>query len=214
MFRFSPDARQQVRRELGLESKFLAVYAGIHGVAQGLETVIAAARLLAQDPRFHFLLVGDGPKKAELVDLARSYALPNLILLPEQPRERIVDYLSAADVALIPLKNLEIFRGALPSKMFDAWACQRPVLLSVDGEAHRVMDQARGGLFVPPEDPQALADGLLRLSQSPAECQEMGANGRDFTVKEFSRKAQAEKLAGILAAILQNNGQEDDDQDH
>ena len=206
MFQFSPDARQQVRCELGLESKFLAVYAGIHGVAQGLETLIAAARLLAQDPRFHFLLVGDGPKKAELADLAHSYALPNLTLLPEQPRQRIVEILSAADVALIPLKNLEIFRGALPSKMFDAWACQRPVLLSVDGEARRVMDQARGGLFVPPEDPQALVAGLQRLYQSPADCQEMGANGREFTVKEFSRKAQAEKLAGILAAILQNSG--------
>ncbi len=93
-------------------------------------------------------------------------------MLPEQPRQQIIDYLSAADIALIPLRKLELFTGALPSKMFDAWACERAVLLSVDGEAREVLEQAEAGIFVPPEDPQALADalttsdGIARMDQA------------------------------------------------
>jgi glycosyltransferase involved in cell wall biosynthesis len=206
LFQFSRAARQEMRSELGLADQFLAVYAGIHGVAQGLETVIEAARLLQDDPRFHFLLIGDGPKKAELSQLAAGYALRNLTLLPEQPRERIPAYLSAADAALIPLKNLQIFHGALPSKMFDAWACQRPLLLSVDGEARKVMEQAQGGLFIPPENPPALVAGLVHLRSSPQECQDMGLRGRRLTELEYSRTAQAEKLAQILTAALSARG--------
>jgi glycosyltransferase involved in cell wall biosynthesis len=202
LFTFSPEGRTRLRQELNLEDKFVAIYAGIHGVAQGLETVIEAARLLKDEPGIHFVLVGDGPRKASLLELADSLKLPNLTLLPEQPRQAIVDYLSAADVALIPLRNLELFKGALPSKMFDAWACERPVVLNVDGEARQVMQQARGGVFIPPEDPRLLADALLQLRQQPEACRQMGSCGRDFTIQHYSRQAQAEKLAQLLEAAL------------
>jgi glycosyltransferase involved in cell wall biosynthesis len=202
LFHFSETGRRRIRESLGLEDRFIAIYAGIHGIAQGLETVIQAARLLQADPQIHFLLIGDGPKKAELQALAGQYNLPNLRMLPEQPREQIVDYLSAADVALIPLRNIELFSGALPSKMFDAWACERPLLLSVDGEARRVMEQARGGVFVPPENPHALADALLEMKNSPDQTRQMGVQGRAYTVESFSRKAQAAMLAKLLNQSL------------
>ncbi|MGW8249890.1 MAG: glycosyltransferase family 4 protein [Anaerolineales bacterium] len=202
LFNFSETGRNQVRQSLGLQGKFIAIYAGIHGIAQGLESVIEAARLLQDESKIHILLVGDGPQKADLQALAESYSLPNLTLLPEQPRQLIVDYLSAADVALIPLRNLELFTGALPSKMFDAWACQRPVLLSVDGEARQVLQQAQAGIYIPPEDPQALAQALRKLEKSPHSLQQMGKNGRQYTVEHFSRKAQAQQLARELARVL------------
>jgi colanic acid biosynthesis glycosyl transferase WcaI len=202
MFRFREAGRVHIRQALGLEGKFIAIYAGIHGIAQGLETLIEAARLLHEVPDIHLLLVGDGPKKAELQAIAARQNLPNLTMLAEQPRQVIVDYLSAADVALIPLRSLELFSGALPSKMFDAWACERPLLLSVNGEARQVMEQAGGGVFIPPEDAQALAQALLVLKDSPQSAREMGRKGRDFTVEHFSRKAQAKKLAEELTQVL------------
>jgi len=202
MFHYSDEGRARIRRSLGLEDRFIAIYAGIHGIAQGLDTAIEAAKLLRDDPRMHIILVGDGPKKAELIELAQLYSLPNLTLLPEQPREQIVNYLSAADVALIPLRNLDIFKGALPSKMFDAWACERPVILSVDGEARQIMEQAGGGIFVHPEDPHALAEQLRQLAVQPDKCQEMGKRGRRFTVENFSRKVLADKLAALLEITL------------
>jgi colanic acid biosynthesis glycosyl transferase WcaI len=204
LFQFRPQARERLRRELGLEGKFTAIYAGIHGVAQGLETVVQAAGLLREDPRFHFILVGEGPRKAALAALAEAEALPNLTLLPEQARERIPDYLSAADGALIPLRALELFKGALPSKMFDAWACERPLVLSVDGEARQVLEQAGGGIFTPPEDAAALVAALRQLEGDPGLAAQMGQRGRAYTAAHYSREALA---AVLLQHLLEAAGQ-------
>jgi colanic acid biosynthesis glycosyl transferase WcaI len=201
LFQYRPGARDQVRSQLNLAGKFIAVYAGIHGIAQGLETVLEAARLLKEHPGVHILLIGDGPKKKHLLDLTRQLELPNVTFLPEQPRELIPDYLSAADVALIPLRKLEIFSSALPSKMFDAWACQLPVLLSVPGEARQLMESCHGGLFVPPEDPLALRDGILTCQKEPHLIKKWGENGRLFTQANYSRQALAGELAMLLTSL-------------
>lgn len=198
LFQFNPQARIELRRKLDLGNKFTAIYAGIHGVAQGLEFVLEAARLLEKEAEIHFLLVGDGPKKTDIVALARKMALSNLTMLPEQPREAIPGLLSAADAAIIPLRKIDLFKGALPSKIFDAWACERPVLLSVDGEARQIVETAGGGWFVPPEDPQALAQAILALKANPGECKRLGANGRVFTERKYSRRALAEELLQSL----------------
>lgn len=208
LFRFLPERRLKLRQQLGLGDKFVAIYAGIHGIAQGLESLVETARLLHTDERLrnddvHILLIGDGPRKAEVTALAANYQLPNLTFLSEKPRPEIPGFLSAADVAIIPLRNLAIFNGALPSKMFDAWACQLPVLLSVDGEARAILEEARGGWFVPPEDPWKMAEGILRMKNLPSqERQNMGLNGRSYTSRHYSRQALAEKLLGLLKGIV------------
>jgi glycosyltransferase involved in cell wall biosynthesis len=187
---------------LGLEDQFVVIYAGIHGIAQGLETLVEAARGLQSEVQVHFLLVGDGPKKAEITELVRDYGLANLTLLGEKPREAMPALLSAADAAVIPLRKLEIFKGALPSKMFDSWACERPVLLSVAGEAQKVMETAQAGIFVEPEDAQALAQAILELRDRPELRRQMGQRGRAFTEEHYSRQAQAEQLAKIMQTVL------------
>jgi glycosyltransferase involved in cell wall biosynthesis len=202
LFQFQPEGRQRLRAELGLQDKFVAIYAGIHGIAQGLETLVEAARQLRDDPSLHLLLVGEGPKKAEITALVAEHGLTNLTLLPEKPRESMPDYLSAADVAIVPLRNVELFKGALPSKMFDAWACERPVLLSsLEGEARQVVEAAGGGLCLPPEDPAALARALLQLKNDPVANAIMGRQGRAHTIAHYSRQALAEKLAGLLTGL-------------
>jgi len=201
MFAFSIEGRERLRAAWNLQEKFIAVYAGIHGLAQGLETIVETAHLLQDQPEFHFLLIGDGHKKAAITALAAQYQLPNLTLLPEHPREQIPDILSAADVALIPLRKLELFKGALPSKIFDAWACQRPVLISVDGEARALVEQAEGGIFVPPEEPQRLAAALIELKNNPGQRERMGQNGREFTVRSYSRAALAQQLIEQLQSL-------------
>lgn len=202
LFHFMPEERERIRTELGLSSKFVAIYAGIHGLAQGLETVVEAAQKLVSIQDIHIIFIGEGPKKAEVTALAQQYHLANLTLLPEKPREQIPSYLSAADVSLIPLRNIELFKGALPSKIFDAWACQRPVILSVEGEASHVVEQAQGGIFVQPENPAALAKTLIQLRDNPMEREKMGKNGRIFTEKNYSRAAIAKQLINTLEGIL------------
>jgi glycosyltransferase involved in cell wall biosynthesis len=202
LFTYSASGRQRIRSELNLEDRFVAIYAGIHGLAQGLETILETAQLLRSQEDIHILMIGDGPKKKELLELAGRYNLPNLTMLPEKPREQIPDYLSAADVALIPLKKAEIFKGALPSKIFDAWSCSRPVLLSIDGEARQIVESVQGGLFVPPEDPDKMVEALLQLKAIHAERQSMGENGMKYTRLNHSRAALAEKLIRQLEELI------------
>ena len=140
LFVFDLSGREIIRKELGLSGKFVIIYAGIHGLAQNLETILQTARLLKDYPMIHFLLIGDGPKKLELITLASSYVLPNLTFLSEKPRELIPMYLSAADIAIVPLRNAEVFETVVPSKIFDAWACKRPVMLTIDGEARELVE--------------------------------------------------------------------------
>lgn len=203
MFTFKPTERNRIRTELALESKFIAIYAGIHGLAQGLETIVQTAHLLSETPNIHFILIGDGPKKADIHALVNSYKLSNLTMLPEKPRELIPDYLSAADVALVPLIKQEIFNSTLPSKLFDAWACKRPVILSIDGEARAVVETVKGGIFIPPEDPVRMVEALTYLMNSPAERQSMGENGLAYTRQYHSRAELAEKLIVHLEKYIQ-----------
>jgi glycosyltransferase involved in cell wall biosynthesis len=202
LFQFDSAAREKIRAELGLQGKFIAIYAGIHGIAQDLYTVVEAARILRGDPDIHFLFVGEGPQKAEIAARMESYHLPNLTMLPEQPRQIIPAFLSAADVALIPLRKIELFKGVIPAKLFDAWSCSLPVLLGVDGEARELMEEAKAGVFIPPEDTQALVSALQQMKNDPATRAQMGENGREFTVQKYSRQAQAEKLAKLLESMF------------
>jgi glycosyltransferase involved in cell wall biosynthesis len=197
-FDFSPEAHLRIRTELGLEHKFIAGYAGLHGLAQGLETIVEAARLLLDEPEYHFVLVGAGPTRTQVMALAQQYALQNITFIPEQPRTSIPAYLSAADVALIPLKRVELFEGALPSKLFDAWACRRPVIMSVDGEARQILETVQGGRYSPPEDPQGIVEALHWMKANPALREKMGENGRTYTVQHHSHPSLAKRLADVL----------------
>jgi glycosyltransferase involved in cell wall biosynthesis len=148
------------------------MYAGIHGLAQGLETVLHAASALKQRPEVRFVLVGEGPKKAQLVEMSRHMGLDNVTFLPEVPSTSMPAYLSAADCTIVPLKGQPVFQGALPSKMFEAWACERPIVLSAAGEAVGVLNQAGGGIAVPPERPRELAEAILYLADHPTEARQ------------------------------------------
>jgi glycosyltransferase involved in cell wall biosynthesis len=203
LFRFDPVARQQIRDGLGLEGKFVVVYAGLFGLAQALSSVLEAADLAqtrAND--VHFVFVGDGPTKAELLAQAEQHHLPNVTFIPAQPRASVPAYLSAADAALIPLVRERLI-GALPSKMFDAMACERPILLSAEGEALLVLEQEQVGLSVPPEAPERLCEAILTLKQDPVQAKQYGQRGRPAVIARYSRQAQARQLESILSAVVE-----------
>jgi glycosyltransferase involved in cell wall biosynthesis len=127
--------------------------------------------------------------------------LPNVHFLPEVPSSRIPAYLSAADTTIVPLRDEPVFRGALPSKMFEAWACARPTILSVAGEAEQVLTEAGAGIAIPPEDPAAMASAILSLHDHPDPAQQMGKRGRRFVLAHYSRRAQAQALESLLAEV-------------
>jgi len=198
LFRPDPQAAAKLRAELGFSDKFLVIYAGIHGVAQGLETVFDTAQQLRAVPDVHFLLVGEGPRKPELLELRNRLDLDNVTMIAERARPEMPAFLSAADVALVPLRKLQLFEGALPSKMFDAWACACPVLLSIDGEARKVLETAEAGVFIEPENAAQMAQAILQLKSEPDRLRRYGENGRRFVEANYSRQRLALELEELL----------------
>ncbi len=191
----------RLRDKLGLKDKFVVLYAGIFGIAQGMEQLVEVVERLKPSHDIHFLFIGEGPVKQKVLELQRDKGLVNLTVLDEIPREQIAAYISAADCCLVPLKKKPLFLGALPSKMFDFMACERPVIVSVDGEARRIVEQSGAGIFVEPENTEQMIAAIQQLKDSPEKRRRMGQAGRTLVQSRFSRRQQALKLEAILQEI-------------
>ncbi len=198
---FRPMPSGDLRRSLGLEGKFVVGYAGVFGLAQGMEHLCALAQAMREDPGVHFLFVGEGPKRPEVLRLQQKLGLDNLTVHPGVSRDEMPAMMAVFDVCLVPLRKNELFEGALPSKMFDAMACERPVILSVAGEAKAVLEGADAGLAVPPEDIPAMRAAILRLRDEPDNRRRMGGNGRRLVETEYARPKLASKLEQALAEL-------------
>ena len=178
--------------------RFTVTFAGTHGIAQGLPSVLRAAERLGDIADFVF--VGDGPTKDSLVADARRHRIDNVHFSPQMPLEEIPPVLAASDALLVPLSSHATFASFVPSKMFDFMAIGRPVVLSAAGEPARLLDLAGAGVAVPPEDPEALAGAVRWLAEHPAAAVEMGRRGREFARKRL-RSVQAERLEQLLLDI-------------
>jgi glycosyltransferase involved in cell wall biosynthesis len=196
-------SRERARARLGLSGRDVAVvYAGTLGMAHGLESVLdAAAGLRAPRPEIRFVLAGDGAEADRLKASASARGLSNVSFAGQLPRDRMPALLAAADVVLVTLKPSELFETVLPSKLLEAMAARRPVVLAVGGEARQVLERAGAGIAVEPGSPAGLTAALLRLAGDPALRRAMGASGRRFVETEFNRREWAKRYAEILDAI-------------
>jgi colanic acid biosynthesis glycosyl transferase WcaI len=201
LFRLDP-AAIEVRRQLKLEDRFLICYIGTMGNAHGLETLIGAAEELQTAlPRAMFLLIGEGAEKERIVELAARRGLTNVQFLGQQPRERIPAYVSAADLCLVMLKKTELFKTVIPTKLLECMACERPVIVAVDGQARQIVEEASAGVFVEPENSQDLVQAILGLAEDPAKRRQMGASGRQYIINKFSREKTARDYITVLEAL-------------
>jgi glycosyltransferase involved in cell wall biosynthesis len=202
---FHPQPRDdELRSELGLTADdFLCLYVGTHGMAHGLQTILEAADQLREHRDIRFVLVGEGAEKNALKQRAQSMNLGSVLFVDKQPRVKIPRFLAASDVSLVLLKGKPLFKTVLPSKIFEILGSGRPLVLGVDGEARKVLEDAGAGIFVPPEDAASLAGAILELKTNPARCAEMGSKGRAFAEANFSRKALAEQYVCILREVAE-----------
>jgi colanic acid biosynthesis glycosyl transferase WcaI len=202
--RFTPyPAPSDLRRELGVpEGKFVAAYIGTMGMAHGLKTILDVAELLReQAPQIVLLLVGDGGNRGELVQIAQQLNLQNVIFTGQQPREKIPAIINSADVCLSLLKNEDVFKTVIPTKMLEYMACGRPVVLGVGGQAEKILLEAGAGISVEPENPRAIADAILAMYSSPEARQRFGKKGREFIRSRMSRDATARDYLDVLARL-------------
>jgi glycosyltransferase involved in cell wall biosynthesis len=200
---FSPDSATDLRRELDVEGKFVVSYIGTMGMAHGLETIVTAAtHLQATNPEIIFMMLGEGAEKEHIVAQARGRGLNKLKFLGQQPREKIPAYIGASDVCLVPLKKSDVFKTVIPTKMLEFMSCARPVILGVDGQARVIVEEARGGLVIEPENSESLANAIRYLAAHREEARELGRNGREYIVSKFSRRQSAERYIRVLESLL------------
>ena len=196
---FDPASRPDpgVRAGLGAEpDQCLVLYLGTHGISQGLPGIAEAAARLAAHP-VHFAFVGEGADKARLERTVARLGLRNVTLRPGVPHEEVPALLAAADICLVPLRDVPLFATFIPSKMFEYLAAGKAVIGSVTGEAGQILREA-GALVVPPEDSVALADAVRELAISPQRRRAMGRAGRAHVEQCYDRAALAREYRKIL----------------
>jgi glycosyltransferase involved in cell wall biosynthesis len=181
------------------EGRFVICYIGTMGLAHGLETLIAAAEKLHQSfPQALFLMIGEGAEKQRIVELAATRGLTNICFLNQQPREQIPAYIAGSDICLVMLKKAELFKTVIPTKLLEYIACEKPVIVAVDGQARQIVEEAGAGIFVEPDDGNALAAAITVLAADPEERRRMGIRGRQYIVSRFSREQTARTYISVL----------------
>ncbi len=188
-----------------LQDKFVVMYSGNIALTQGLETVIQAAAQLQHIPEIAFVIVGEATALGNLRDCCQTHDAKNVRLLPFQPREKLPEMLSAADVGLVVQKR-DVTAFNLPSKIPVLLASGRAVVGSVPdtGTAKDAIEKSGGGIVVPPEDPNALAAKILELYHNPAQVTALGQQGRKYAQEYFSFEQALLKYEALFSQVVAN----------
>jgi len=194
------EKNQKTREEFNLPEESLIIgYGGNHGRSQALGQVLDAAEILKNEKVF-FALFGDGPEKDGLISEAKKRNLENVGFYPSQARQKMNAIQSMWDLALVPLKNIDLFDGARPSKMFELMAGEIPFIFCGKGEGADLAVKSGCAFAVAPESPGELASAIQKfISMSLEERKNMGVSGRKFVAAHFDRS----KIAAIFLQRLE-----------
>ncbi len=205
MFR-PQDRGAKVRTDLALpQEAFVVTYAGALGEANDIDTILRAAERLRDRPQIRFLLVGGGKQLPRLSTQVAQRDLHNVILGGHFAKQQMPDVLAASNLCLATLRDLEMFRTTYPNKIFDYMAAGRPTLVAIDGAARDVIEQARGGTFIPPGNDALLAQTIVEYEQDRSRCSQEGTNARRYVQRHFERSDQAEALEQVLAEVAEQD---------
>gem|GEM_PF-2501860 len=193
--------RDELRRQLGWDERVVAIWLGAHGQANGLNTIVEAARVLQGCPSVLIVLLGDGPEKKGLIEQARG--LPNVRFLDPVPKTEVGDYLRAADIGILNSKKFKAFEGARPNKLFDYMSAGLPIVVSMPGEATRMVREASCGVEAEWENPRSIADGIRRLASDPELRSRLGASGFSYLSTYHTRESTARQLDKLLKSAVE-----------
>ena len=184
---------------------FNVLYIGAHGISQALIRILEAAREFKLCTDVRFFLIGEGAEKARLQILAGEMGLSNLHFLDPVDKDRVRACYANADICLVPLRNIPLFRTFIPSKMFEMLAMGCPIVASVEGEAAGILEASGGAVVVPPEDSRSIAAAIRKIKSDPTLATTMGIRGRAFVVANYSRRALAARYIEVFSAAHIDN---------
>jgi len=193
--------RNKFRDTMGWDNKVVFIYVGAHGVANHLIQVLEVAELLTET-NAHFVLIGDGMQKPVLVKYALQKKLTNVEFLDPVPKQKIFEYIAASDAGISVLKKSDTFKTIYSNKTFDYMACKRPVIMVIDGISRKLIEEARGGIYVEPENIPDFKEKIMLYLREPKRMVQEGNNGYDYVKKNFDRKKLSKKYLVCIQEII------------
>jgi glycosyltransferase involved in cell wall biosynthesis len=180
------------------EDKITIGYIGTHGVSQGLKTILDAAFLLNHDDRIHFSFVGEGASKESLISYMKKKEIKNTRFNFAVCKNEVVHAWAAMDIVLVPLLNKKTFSGVIPSKLFEAMAMGKLIILiAPNGEASNLLSKNKAGVHILPDNPKLLSITILNLISDQSLIEQYKINARNAALK-YSREEQAKNMLAVL----------------
>jgi glycosyltransferase involved in cell wall biosynthesis len=189
-----------LRSRFDLQDRTVVLYVGAHGISQRLSAILDAASLLRERRDIVFLFVGEGAEKPMLVERAKG--LDNVRFFDSVDTRGVRDFYAAADICLVPLRNIPLFETFIPSKMFEIMAMARPIVASVAGEAAEILERSGGARVVAPEDSAAIAAAVETLADDRVARETMGRAAAAFVRRNYSRHELAARYREVLADAI------------
>ena len=179
------------------QKKFTVLYSGNMGLAQDLKSIVKAAAIL-KDYEIYFRLIGEGVCREEIENLAKFHS-EKIIFHEPLKRDDLIRYIKNSSICLVTLKDKKIFENAIPSKMFEYMACAKPVIVSIRGEAKKIVKDSLSGTVIDPEDSLALSKAILSYFNDQGRCKIEGANGMTYVTKKMSKEVL---ISDLMKKIL------------
>jgi glycosyltransferase involved in cell wall biosynthesis len=191
----------EFRKKLGIDDRFVITYVGAHGVANHLQQILEAGKKL-EDTNVLFLLIGQGMQKEKLIKLANEMEVKNVKFIDPVPKIEVFKYILASDMGTSVLKNVETFKTVYSNKTFDYMSCKKPILMAIDGVSRALVEDAKAGSFVIPEDPESFNQIIREYLKNPSRLKEQGENGYIYARKNFDRELLSKKYIFEIEKLL------------
>jgi len=189
--------RESFRKINDFDSKFVIIYVGAHGVANGLDQVLDTAALL-KDTNVLFVLIGNGMQKKYLIKKSEEMNLKNVRFYDPIPKSEVLKYVIASDMGMSVLLKNDTFKTVYSNKTFDYMSCKKPILMAIDGVSRELVENADAGVFVEPENPEDFAKKIRFYIAHSELLITQGENGYKYAKSNFDRKFLAKKYLSYL----------------
>jgi len=192
-----PENYKKILEKLKSENKIIIGYAGGHAISNSLNTLVETAKILRDNSKFVFVLVGNGTEKQNLIK--QSKGLPNIVFLDSIPKKQIPNLLSYTDYLFIGWQKSNLYRfGISPNKIFDYMLAEKPIIHAVTAGNDNVKE-ANAGISIKPENPKAIADAIIELNKmSDQDKINFGKNGKNYVIKNHDYKILSANFLQIL----------------
>lgn len=197
-FLFKPNNKTQKKRN-NLKVGYIGTLSLIHGV----EIIIKTA-LLLKDYNIEFHIIGDGVERQKIIRMIKKEKINNVFIHDPVPKPEVPKVINNIDIGLVTVKNLKFCEGTVPAKMFEYWACAKPIILAVKGEAEEIAKQAKGAICIQPENAHEMFMAIIKLKDDKKLRLRLGKNGRKHVQNNSSILLMTNKYLKSFRKVLEN----------